>query len=171
MAEETEESYVINKTYLFDSSADSCTPSGTGCITYRVSLCHEDAMEMGEYFLTEDPCWMDFDLNFGYKDPLDEKMVEYIARDLLENWKEERKEFYEQVEEDRKRMGDKFREEDYDFEEWEGEPTTDDFMDTAWEELCDICFYWPDDLKSDCIDYYEANAPEDDEDEDEDCDW
>ncbi len=144
--------FVIDKDYWFGTNEGE----KDGPLLH-LSLVHDQVMEMGKFFLDNNPYEMELGKDFGLKDVLDNSMARHYAQYLFENYEEddddeydEEDEYYEDDEYD-----DEFEDEN---EEEEEQLTVEDFYDKAWDMLAEIYYYcWPDDLKNDCIEYYKSN--------------
>lgn len=157
--EKNESPYVIDDIYTFDVVADGCRPSSAGSVNMRVSLTHDDAMEMARYFYREEPYAINYDEDFGLVDSLNELYVEQVEDDLREEWEEEQ-------DERREEEGDEYEESE--------EP---DFNSQAWECMSEMYFCWSGQLMEDCIEYCKKHIDCDiedydwDEEDDDDWDW
>ena len=120
--------YVINKRYSFDLVADGARPSSAGSNGILLKFKHDEVMEMGEYFHTEDPYEVDVDYNFGIKEKLDEILADALATELEEEWEAE--------------YGDDPDEE------------KPDFYDQAYERMGEMYHCWDEEFKTDCVNYY-----------------
>lgn len=152
--------YVIDDYYDFDMYFDGARPSSCGKSGLHVQLGKEDAMEMGKYFYIEDPCEMDIENDFGFREELDTLVVESMVAEDEREWKEEQAKLEAEWKEKHGEDSD---------EEFEGDYAPD-FEAKAYERLVDMYYCWDDQLKNDCIDYYLAHKDEyeDDEEEEED---
>jgi hypothetical protein len=132
--------YVIDAYYSFDLVADGTRPSCAGSEGLHLQLDHDDVMAMGEYFQEEDPCEMDYDRNFGIKDKLDAILLEETIAELREEWEEERAtECEDECDED-------------------GDNEEPDFEDMAYDRMSEMYYTWDEQLKQDCIDYFQAHS-------------